>query len=135
MSTDGWVGRDWLANYSISHTIPLLPPEQLPTALQQSAAYTPIHASFVHGGIHPQWAARGLEEVNTLGHSLLRKALEEARPNGWLPADATEEEKSLYSEHGPLWYRGYALEDEADVCHEAKLVTRDLGVKHLVMGQ
>lgn len=132
MSTDGWIGQDWSANFSISHTIELLSPSHLPQAL--SKAYSVPRASFVHGGIHPKWAALGLTHINQVGHSLLLKALSNPRPQGWLPDRTTKEETEFYGEHGPLWYRGYALDEESSVCNEADKARLDLGVRHLVMG-
>lgn len=133
MSREGWIGQDWMANYSISHTIALLPPALVPDILQD--VYSVPRASFVHGGIHPHWASLGLTHINEAGHGLLRKALSTARPHNWLPDDATEEEIEFYGENGPLWYRGYALNDERSVCAEADEARHHLAVRHLIMGQ
>jgi hypothetical protein len=133
MSTTGWIGREWLANYSISHTIPLLEASHLPGSLAKS--YTVPSASFVHGGIHPSWAALGIEHINRVGQSLLYKALQITSPDAWLPPDATQEELLFYGEGGPLWNRHYATADEHAACEEAKQVRASLGVRHMVMGQ
>lgn len=133
MSTTGWIGREWLANYSITHTIPLLEASHLPETLAKS--YSIPSASFVHGGIHPSWAALGIEHINRVGQSLLYKALQNTSPDAWLPPDATQEEMQFYGEGGPLWNRHYATADEHAACQEAKQARASLGVRHMVMGQ
>lgn len=132
MSTKGWIGNDWLTNFSISHTIPLLPPEKIPSDIQK--VYNVPQANFVHGGIHPHWSSQGLTTINEVGHSLLFKALDNQKPNGWFPPTTSKEEMQFYGEHGPLWYRGYALEHEAEVCEQANQALQDLQSRHLVMG-
>lgn len=132
MSTTGWIGQEWLGNFSITHTIPLLEASHLPKTLARS--YDVPMASFVHGGIHPSWAALGIEHINRVGQSLLVKALSESSPNGWIPSDATREEAQFYGEGGPLWNRHYATSDETAACLEAKEARKSLGVRHMVMG-
>lgn len=133
MSEAGWIGQTWLANYSITNTIPLLPPQQLSRA-KLPASYQVPHASFVHGGITPAWAARGVAHINAVGRSLLLKALKD-QSGAFLPPGTTPEEQNLYAEDGPLWYRGYATDPEQLVCKHAEEAARLLGAKHLVMGQ
>lgn len=132
MSIEGWIGTDWTANYSISHTIELLPSSLLPDDVR--GKYAVPRANFVHGGIHATWAAKSLQHINAVGHSLLSKALANPKPDGWLPSDASEEEAQFYDQNGPLWYRGYATKDEQQVCQEAEHASKHLSVRHLVMG-
>lgn len=133
MSSSGWIGQDWLGNFSITHSIPLLVDSHLPASLARS--YDVPAANFVHGGIHPSWAALGVPYINQVGHSLLTKALENDDPNGWLPPGVTEEEMQFYGESGPLWNRHYATADERSVCEQAELTRSHMSVRHLVMGQ
>jgi hypothetical protein len=133
MSDSGWIGQEWLGNYSITHSIPLLVDHHIPESLKK--AYTVPMASFVHGGIHPSWAALGVSHINQVGRSLLFKALSNKDPNGWLPPDVSQEEMQFYGESGPLWNRHYATADEKSVCDEAELARSHLSVRHLVMGQ
>lgn len=133
ISREGWIGKEWLSNYNISHTVELLSSSHVPSELSRS--YSVPRANFVHGGVHPTWAQKGLEHINSVGHHLLTKSLGQDRPSGWVPPDASPEEVDFYGEHGPLWYRGFALEEEKEVCHEADDSRRELGVRHLVMGQ
>ncbi|GAA96753.1 uncharacterized protein L969DRAFT_97102 [Mixia osmundae IAM 14324] len=97
-----------------------------------------VAASFVHGGIHPEWAAKpnAVGEINKLGHSLLEKSISGplASPLS-LPRNASPEERALWEEKGPLWYRGFALdEDETEMCARAAETMRSLGVRRLIMG-
>ena len=86
MSSEGWLGRLWLEHYNVSHSIDLLPPEQVRVARDLPSEYRLPRASFVHGGIHPSWAATGLDHINTVGQSLLSKALTEASLSGTRPS-------------------------------------------------
>lgn len=139
MSIEGWIGQAWLANYSVSHTIDLLP-EQGIQALKAAGKlrndYVTPQANFVHGGIHPKAAFAGLSRINAVGHSLLSKALSLEKPTGRLPPTATEEEQQAWAELGPFWYRGYAYEDEVEACKLADEARKRLGpgVDYLVMG-
>ncbi|TKY85404.1 hypothetical protein EX895_005566 [Sporisorium graminicola] len=129
MSDQGWIGRDWMEHYNVTHTIALLPP----THPALPANYSPPRMSFVHGGITPHYASLGTDHINTLGQSFLRKALSQPQP-AWLPPNTTHDEQELWSEHGPLWYRGYASDPPALACPNAAAATSALRVNHLVMG-
>ena len=140
MSSSGWIGQTWMANFSITHTVPLLPPHLLPGKNSGSGGgrvrrYVPPSASFVHGGITAEYAQIGTDEINRIGKSLLTRALDVPSPNGHAPSDTPDEELDLYNSEGPLWYRGYATdENEERICAEADRATQALGVQHLVMG-
>lgn len=130
MSDQGWIGQDWLNNFNITTIVSLLPSDHpgLPSG------YKPPSASFVHGGITAEYAATGIDSINTLGHSFLSKGLAVKTPRYHLPPNTTDQEQRLYSEFGPLWYRGYALDNEAEACKHAAKAKELLGVRHLVMG-
>ncbi|PWN28194.1 Metallo-dependent phosphatase [Jaminaea rosea] len=150
MSTSGWIGQTWLANYSLSHTIDLLPHEEIRQAQLRrglTSSYLVPQANFVHGGIHPTFAEASLAKLNEIAHSLLHRALQrQAGPasasSDLFPPNTPDEERRLYSEMGPLWYRGYATDaDEGRVCSTAKQARRflaqdqpDVSVDYLVMG-
>lgn len=130
ISDKGWIGQDWLRNYNVTASISLLPCSHpgLPSG------YVPPKVSFVHGGITPDYATRGVDYINTIGKSLLLKGLSEQNPS-WLPSNTTEEEEQhLWSESGPLWYRGYATDPEPQACVNSNAARERLGVRHLVMG-
>lgn len=135
MSSEGWLGRLWLEHYNVSHSIDLLPPEQVRVARDLPSEYRLPRASFVHGGIHPSWAATGLDHINTVGQSLLSKALTEASLSGHgLPKNVTQEERAIYAEQGPFWYRGYAYEEDKEACSLAAQAADSLQVDYLVQG-
>lgn len=48
--------------------------------------------------------------------------------------DATPEEARLYGSDGPLWYRGWALEDEKTVCESVDQVLAQTGTRRMIMG-
>lgn len=49
-------------------------------------------------------------------------------------AAATREEHEMYNANGPLWYRGWAQEDEAKVCADVDGVLARTGTRRMVMG-
>ncbi|CAO1627654.1 unnamed protein product [Sympodiomycopsis kandeliae] len=144
MSSDGWIGKEWLQHYRTSHTVQLFPLELVQQLQSKKSNPLPLHyssprANFVHGGIHPEWA--NLDDIVSTGHSLLSKALTYASDpsndllRGHLPPDTTPHEAQIWSENGPFWYRGYATEpSDHKICHLAKQATRSLGVDWLIMG-
>ncbi|WFD24776.1 hypothetical protein MEQU1_003481 [Malassezia equina] len=132
MSTDGWIGREWLANYTVTASVPLLEERTAPSlAPALSSTY---RASFVHGGLSPVWARFGVRAINEHAQGLLHKALRMKAPNGMPPSEATREEHALWAAEGPLWYRGYALDPVVDACANAQDARRALGVQSLIMG-
>lgn len=130
MSINGWIGQDWINNYNITATVSLLPSDHpsLPSG------YTPPSASFVHGGITAEYAAKGIDNINSIGRSFLAKGLADKLSRSHLPPNTTDQEQRLYSEFGPLWYRGYALDNEAIACKHASQAKELLKVRHLIMG-
>ena len=166
MSSKGWIGQLWMANYSINARIPLAEgfadhlaavsrfSVELGDEKTEEELLGSVAASFVHGGIHPAWAAKpyALHYMNDLGSSLLYKAIDSILPSPVsLPKNTTAEEAALYGTDGrskalsakdeskvrgagPLWYRGYALdEDEEVVCTRVDEALRDLKVRHVIM--
>jgi len=131
MSTDGWIGHEWLTHYAVTASVPLLDVQA--TALAPALART-HRASFVHGGISPVWARLGVDTINAHAHGLLRKALASHTAKGVPPSDALREERAIWSADGPLWYRGYALDAERNACANADDARHALGVHSLIMG-
>ncbi|SPC64201.1 uncharacterized protein UHOD_05157 [Ustilago sp. UG-2017b] len=130
ISDQGWIGRDWLENYNVTASVSLLPVSHpgLPKG------YEPPKVSFVHGGITPEYASKGVDYINKVGTRFLLNGLSEQNPSSSLPGNTTEEEQHLWSEHGPLWYRGYATDAEPFACTTSQQARERLGVRHLVMG-
>ncbi|KAF8656201.1 hypothetical protein AX16_002637 [Volvariella volvacea WC 439] len=99
--------------------------------------------SFVHGGLSPTYSQLTPfpSRINELSDSLLRKLQRRTQPpphppNPYpgLPSGATHEEHELYSDNGPLWYRGWAQDDESKVCAEVDGVLARTGTRRMVMG-
>ena len=72
--------------------------------------------SFVHGGLAPSYKHLSPypSAINEIGASLLRRLQSRPMPPPHppapypgLPADATDDERGLYADDGPLWYRGW----------------------------
>ncbi|KIR31231.1 serine-threonine protein phosphatase [Cryptococcus deuterogattii 2001/935-1] len=109
LSAEGWLGQEWMANYSITALVPISPHPSSPTF------------SFTHGSLRPSYAnlTPYPAAINNLGHSLLTKALTPPmappyppNPYSGLPKGTTHEEADLYAEGGPLWWRGLAEREE-----------------------
>src|SRR5689334_19461893 len=46
----------------------------------------------------------------------------------------TPAEVALYESNGPLWYRGWALGDDKQVCADVDKVLQKTGTKRMIMG-
>ncbi|KAJ3510486.1 hypothetical protein NLJ89_g4643 [Agrocybe chaxingu] len=99
--------------------------------------------SFVHGGLSPTYPdlVPFPTKINEISDSLLYKLQHRVQPppsppNPYpgLPADATVEEHHLYDANGPLWYRGWAMESEEQVCTQVDEVLRKTGTRRMIMG-
>lgn len=73
---------------------------------------------FVHGGIHPDHAAGGLDAIN----DRVRAALD------------APDKPDVLGETGPLWYRGYVEEPEEVACPLLSRALETLGAKRMVVG-
>ena len=99
--------------------------------------------SFVHGGLAPSYKHLSPypSAINEIGASLLRRLQSRPMPPPHppapypgLPAYATDDERGLYADDGPLWYRGWAFKKEEEVCAEVDEVLEKTGVRRLIMG-
>ena len=119
MSAEGWLGKTW-STWPTTARIPYLqdlrksrtrPPAPHRAALlelaRSSPNWTDVSASFVHGGIHPEWAGKpdAVRHINEVGRSLVKRAISGIPSTVSLPRGTTPEEAAYYSENGPLWYR------------------------------
>ncbi|KZT40017.1 Metallo-dependent phosphatase [Sistotremastrum suecicum HHB10207 ss-3] len=150
MSRFGWLGRAWAQNYSITTRLPLHPslgPHDTDFEESSSTSGALSHAaiSFVHGGISPtsNLLTPYPSRINAIGRSFVsrlhsRYPQPQPFPPGpypGLPAGTTQEEFELYGSDGPLWYRGWAQEQEtAAFCKQADEVMKKIGVRRLIMG-
>ncbi|KAJ2928363.1 hypothetical protein H1R20_g8722, partial [Candolleomyces eurysporus] len=99
--------------------------------------------SFVHGGLSPTYKdlTPFPTKINELSTSLMRKLQHREQPpphppNPYpgLPTSVTEPERQIYGSDGPLWYRGWALQDEETVCKQVDDVLARTGTRRMVMG-
>ena len=78
---------------------------------------------FVHGGLTEEVSALGLAGINRGVREGLLKRLKRGRPTDALP----------FAPWGPLWYRGYSLENERIVRDSLSEVLERLGARALVV--
>jgi len=100
--------------------------------------------SFVHGGLAPTYPhlTPFPSTINALSRSLLRKLQSQSpqppphppNPYPGLPADATRDEQRMYGSDGPLWFRGWALDSDKEVCSSVDAVLKKTGVRRMIMG-
>lgn len=99
--------------------------------------------SFVHGGLSPSYrnSAPFPTRINELSDSLLGKLQSRLQPSPHppapypgLPHGTTAPEAELYSANGPLWYRGWATEDDETVCSQVDGVLAKTGTRRMIMG-
>lgn len=69
------------------------------------------------------WAKKGVEHMNTLA----KDDLETKTPQELFEAP-------IFGEHGPTWYRGYALDSEESICAVVDEALAHLNVKRMVVG-
>ncbi|BGP49661.1 hypothetical protein JCM10450v2_005564 [Rhodotorula kratochvilovae] len=162
----GWIGQEFRANYTIASRVPyvldfphdlaapVLPltphgssdrrflsdPEYPSGAAAAKDPFVAAAASFVHGGITPEYlatldTARPIAEMNRIGREILFSLL--SVPGGVplsLPRSATPEQREFWSERGPMWNRDWAIEDEEEICERVERVCEALKVRRLIMG-
>jgi hypothetical protein len=75
---------------------------------------------FVHGGVHPDFAAVGLGALS----ARVRAAIDQPG----------QDEVVLVGENSPTWYRGYVMEPEASVCPALTRTLAQLGARRMVVG-
>jgi len=73
---------------------------------------------FVHGGVSPTWAARGIDEIN-------RQARDALDHNPLAP---------VLGSHGPLWLRDYLQAPESVACPALGEALRSMGARRMVVG-
>ncbi|KAN0092976.1 Metallo-dependent phosphatase-like protein [Tylopilus felleus] len=153
--TTGWLGTSWANNYTTAARLPLhsllgppntdYPPEK--GSIYASANAGPLsHAafSFVHGGLAPTYPNLSPfpSAINNISASLLHKLRSRSPqppphpPHAYpgLPSGTRHEEARLYGSDGPLWYRGWAEEEESKICEKVDEVLRKTGTRRMVMG-
>ena len=147
MLAHGALGKSWAANYTSTARVPLHPSLGSSNTDHDPASSSPLsHAaiSFVHGGLAPTYGdlTPFPSRINTLASSLLKKLQNQDPlpkphpPHAYpgFPAGVTRDEAGVLGTDGPLWYRGWALDDEAAVCAAVDGVLEQTGTRRMVMG-
>ncbi|KAF9004016.1 Metallo-dependent phosphatase-like protein [Cyathus striatus] len=139
MISTGRIGRSWARNYTTASRLPLHPSMGPPnTPFPPPSMKWHYHKDDGEDGeIH-----RYYDESDPLSHSAIsfvHGASHPAPPHPpnpypGLPLSATTAEKALYDANGPLWYRGWALEDERKVCKDVDGVLAKTGTRRMIMG-
>ncbi|KAI9293520.1 Metallo-dependent phosphatase [Neoconidiobolus thromboides FSU 785] len=80
---------------------------------------------FCHGGVNLDWSKKKVEGLNKESHEYLL-----------LDSASQLSKRSIFTQKGdgPLWYRGYAKDDEDEVCSKLTKALDNLGAKRMVMG-
>lgn len=148
MLSTGRIGKAWLQNYTVTSRLPLHPFSQesnvdFDPEISGLSVFSHAALSFVHGGVSPtyQFLTPYPSKINQIGKTLLER-IQSRPPNPphppnpykGLPEDATFEERSLLDTNGPLWYRGWAEDNEIRVCGAIDDVLNRTGVRRLIMG-
>ncbi|KAG7089466.1 hypothetical protein E1B28_011151 [Marasmius oreades] len=153
MLSTGKIGRSWATNYTVTSRLPLHPSIGAPNTpyppsfrKDEEGEEPPLShsaVSFVHGGLSPTYGdlTPFPTKINELGTTLLRKLQRRTQPpphppNPYpgLPVGTTREEAALYDANGPLWYRGWALDPDEQVCEDVDEVLKKTGTRRMVMG-
>jgi hypothetical protein len=144
--SSGTIGRSWATNYTTAARLPLHPSLGPPNTPYDGVKHSNLsHSafSFVHGGLSPTYEnlVPYPTKINEVAASLLAKLQKREQPpphppNPYpgLPSTATMDEIKLYDVNGPLWYRGWALEDESTVCASVDEVLDKTGTRRMIMG-
>ncbi|KAF9446825.1 Metallo-dependent phosphatase [Macrolepiota fuliginosa MF-IS2] len=99
--------------------------------------------SFVHGGLSPTYPdlTPFPTRINEIAEGFLKKLQYRAQPPPHppypypgLPHGTIQDEIHLYDSNGPVWYRGWALDDEAKVCTDVEKVLARTGTRRMIMG-
>ena len=147
MLSTGRIGRAWAANYTTASRLPLHPSlgppntDYKPSVTASSLSHAAL--AFVHGGLAPNYPELTPfpSRINELSSSLLHKLQHRVQPpphppNPYpgLPHDASQAEHRMYDSDGPVWYRGWAMDPEQEVCIKVDAVLQKTGTRRMIMG-
>jgi hypothetical protein len=82
--------------------------------------------AFLHGGLTPEVAALGCEEINARVRQELSRDLEKTLQDPLATLAA--------GENGPLWYRGLAKDDESVLAPRVEQTLSSIGARAIVVG-
>ncbi|KAI8082958.1 Metallo-dependent phosphatase-like protein [Halteromyces radiatus] len=78
---------------------------------------------FCHGGIHPDFAKWGPDLINDYTHQDILDYMH-----------SHHDPHHLFGANGPTWYRGYALEDEPEICTLLDQALDHMEADRMIMG-
>jgi hypothetical protein len=81
---------------------------------------------FCHGGIHPHFARNGIYWINDQSHQNIVPYMESNGRHG--------DEHGVFGGDGPTWYRGYALDDEDEICSVLDQALEMMEANRIVVG-
>lgn len=81
---------------------------------------------FCHGGITPHFSKNGIDWINDQTHDSIVPYMESHGRHG--------DEHGVFGGQGPTWYRGYALDDEDEVCSVLDKALNLLEANRMVIG-
>ncbi|RUS27897.1 Metallo-dependent phosphatase-like protein [Jimgerdemannia flammicorona] len=81
---------------------------------------------FCHGGVHPLFAAKGIDWINEMTYAELPEYHSSHGTRG--------DPLGLFGGNGPTWYRGYALSPEQDVCPLLMEALKSMNATRMVVG-
>lgn len=81
---------------------------------------------FCHGGITPHFSKFGIEWINDQTHSSIIPYMESHGRQG--------DQHGVFGGEGPTWYRGYALDDEEEVCGTLDKALEAMEASRMVVG-
>ncbi|MCO4744990.1 MAG: metallophosphoesterase [Proteobacteria bacterium] len=74
---------------------------------------------FVHGGVTPFFAAKGVDGINTEAKTAFSRR---------------DHRAPVLGSEGPMWYRGYINDDESAACKDLSVALASLGATRMVVG-
>lgn len=81
---------------------------------------------FCHGGITPYFSRNGIDWVNDITHESIIPYIDSHGHSG--------DKHGVFGGSGPTWYRGYALDDEDEVCSVLDKALEMLEANRMVVG-
>jgi hypothetical protein len=109
-SSNGFIGKFFRSNFQI-------------TAIVEQDTL------FVHGGINLQWANKGIDKINQLGASFVKKYTDYLADDQ-KKLNITKEELSIVESNGPLWNRNFAINEDVKTEKELDKVLEVLKVSY-----
>ncbi|KAJ3329270.1 hypothetical protein HDU76_008257 [Blyttiomyces sp. JEL0837] len=114
-SKSGWIGS-WLRTLNIS--------------------FYYDNTVFMHGGITSEWARLGLVELGIGNEQFVERgrAVDGLNQRAGKSMEREFWRDTVFGGDGPLWYRGFAMENEITMCKHLDKALKIIGAKRMVIG-